>query len=57
MMRLEKFSFFEIMSHANRSDSKIFEDGEGGILESQSNLSELAQDIVQFIRQQRKKML
>jgi hypothetical protein len=56
MMRLEKFTFFEVMANANRSNSKIFEDGDSGVLESQSNLSELAQDIVQFIRQQRKKI-
>jgi hypothetical protein len=41
------------MANANRSNSKIFDDGEN-VLETQSNLSELAQDIVQFIRQQRK---
>jgi hypothetical protein len=55
-MRLEKFTFFEVMANANRSNSKIFDDGDSGVLESQSNLSELAQDIVQFIRQQRKKI-
>jgi hypothetical protein len=38
IMRLEKFSFFEIIANANRSDSKIFADGDGGVLKSQSNL-------------------
>lgn len=55
MMRLEKLAFLEVMANANRSNSRIFEEGET-VLEAQANLSELAQDIVQFIRAQRKKV-
>jgi hypothetical protein len=32
MMRLEKFAFFEVMANANRTNSRIFDDGDGGQL-------------------------
>ena len=51
MLKLEKRSFLEIVSNANRRDSMIFDDQNGeNTLGLGANLTELANDIVIFIR-------
>lgn len=55
LLRLEKLAFLETMASANRSDSRIFEDDDSQ-LALQASLPELANDIVVFIREQRRRL-
>lgn len=52
-------AFFQIIANANRSSSssKIFEEGDDPLVNSQVSLSQLAKDIVIFIRDQRKRLV
>lgn len=49
MLMHEKTAFIEILAQANRTESRIFDDGEETALRSTS-LSELANDISRLVR-------
>lgn len=55
MFKLEKASFLETLANGNRTDSRIFEDEDENVLQT-GNLTELANDIVIFVRDLRKKI-
>ena len=52
---MEKSAFLEALASANRSDSRIFDDGDETILHA-ANLSELGNDIIIFVRDLRKRL-
>lgn len=54
-LKHEKLAFIDIMANANRTDSRIFDDGEENVLSAPS-LSELANDLTIFVRNLKKKL-
>jgi hypothetical protein len=55
MLKNEKTAFMEILAQANRTESRIFDDGEETALRSTS-LSELANDISLLMRGLKKRL-
>lgn len=55
MYKLEKASFLQTLANGNRSDSRIFDDGEETVLQT-GNLTELANDIIVFVRDLRRRV-
>lgn len=54
-LKHEKTAFIDIMASANRTESRIFDNGEENVLSSPS-LSELANDLTIFVRELKKKL-
>ncbi len=53
--KLEKSAFLEAIASANRSNSRIFDDGEETVLHA-GTLSELGNDLIIFVRDLRKRL-